>query len=276
MPQIHPTAILQGDVRLADDVTIGPHCVLTGPITLGPGCALLGHVYLNGPLTMGASNRVYPFTCLGFAPQDIKLDHDRPGAGLAIGDGNVFREGVIIHRATSDTTPTRVGQGNYWMAHCHAGHDCVIGNHCIFANETLLAGFVRIDDRVITGGITTVHQFCRIGRGAILSGLMGTGRDLPPWFMLTGINVAGSVNLVGLRRSGASQEMIEDVRWVYKTLYRRDLSLQRALAELRQRAGRPMIDEYIAFIEQSKRGICPAHAQPKRGSIAVAQQSDES
>src|SRR5437870_12468274 len=129
---IHPSAILEGDIQLADDVAIGPHCVLTAPpgtsITLGTGTRLIGNVYLQGPLAMGAHNTIYPFVTLGFPPQDLKWDPSIPGAGVRIGSGNVFREHVTIHRATSHETPTVIGEHNYWMACSHAGHDAHVGD----------------------------------------------------------------------------------------------------------------------------------------------------
>lgn len=277
MSSVHPTSMLSGDVQLDDSVAIGPNCVLdgtSGPIVLGAGTRLVGNAYLTGPLTMGVNNTIYPFACLGFSPQDLKWDPARPGAGIVIGDGNTFREHVTIHRATSDDTPTRIGDKNYFMASSHAGHDCCIANNCIFANGTLLAGFVRVDDRVITGGTATAHQYARLGRGSILSGCVGAVQDLPPWFMLTGINVAGSINLVGMRRSGASREDIEEVRWVFKTLYRRGLSLKSALAELQDcydRKKRPMIAEYIEFITTSRRGICQGTGKAARATAAKAE-----
>ncbi len=277
MSSVHPTSMLSGDVQLDDSVAIGPHCVLdgtSGPIVLGAGTRLIGNVYLTGPLTMGVNNTIYPFACLGFSPQDLKWDPARPGAGIVIGDGNTFREQVTIHRATSDDAPTRIGNENYFMACSHAGHDCRIASNCIFANGTLLAGFVQIDDRVITGGTAAVHQYVRIGRGTMLSGTFGIVQDLPPWFMLTGFNIAGSINLVGLRRSGASRDDIENVRWVYKTLYRRGLSLQSALGEMRARLERdeqPLIGEYIEFISTSKRGICRGVGKAARGAATAAE-----
>src|SRR4029453_10185936 len=231
MPSVHPTAILTGDVKLAPDVKIGPYCVLDasgGAISIGPGTTLIGNVYLTGPLTLGESNTIYPFVTLGLAPQDLKWDASTPGAGLVIGSGNTFREAVTIHRATSHETPTTVGDKNYWMANSHAGHDCCVGNNCVFANGTLLAGFVRIDDRVITGGDVSIHQFCRVGRGAMLSGTVGLGFDLPPFFMLTAGNVAGSINLIGLRRSGMPSEDIDTVKWVYRTMYRSGVTPKKA------------------------------------------------
>lgn len=267
---IHPSAVLEGDIRLADDVHIGPNCVLSAPanacIQIGAGTRLIGSVYLNGPLSIGERNTIYPFVTLGLSPQDLKWDPNVPGAGLVIGSGNTFRESVTIHRATSHETPTRIGDNNYWMANSHAGHDCTIGNNCIFANGTLLAGFVRIDDKVITGGNATIHQFCRVGRGAMLSGTMGMSLDLPPFFMLTAGNVAGSINLIGLRRSGMPSEDIDVVKWVYRTMYREGLSIKKSLEALQEKADHPLVREYIEFIETSKRGICPAHGKAIRGT----------
>jgi UDP-N-acetylglucosamine acyltransferase len=266
MTEIHPSAILDKDVELADDAVIGPYCVLRGRVRIGAGTQLLGHVYLQGPLELGARNRVWPFATLGFAPQHLGWDPDRPGAGLVIGDDNTIRESVTISRAASDEIPTRIGNRNYWMVNSHAGHDCQIGNGCVIANGTLLAGSVRLGDAVVTGGNVAVHQFCQVGRGALLSGTFGLNKDLPPFFMLTGGNIAGSINLIGMRRSGMPSDQIDDVRWVYKTLYRRGLSLARAKEQLAERADRPIVAEYLAFLAGSKRGLCPARGEPRRGT----------
>lgn len=267
MPEIHPTAIVESEVELAPDVVIGPHCVIRGSVRIGVGTRLVGNVYLQGPLVLGARNRVYPFTALGFAPQHLAWDPDRSGAGLVIGDDNVFRESVTISRAASDEVPTRVGDRNYWMANTHAGHDCEVGSRCVLANGTLLAGSVRMGDGVIVGGNVAVHQHCQVGRGALLSGTMGLNRDLPPFFMLTGTNIAGSINLIGMRRAGMPHDRIDDVKWVYKTLYRRGLPYKRALEALEERAEeRPLVAEYVAFLRASKRGLCPSRGQARRGT----------
>lgn len=266
MPEIHASAIVDREVRLADDVVVGPHCVLTGPIEIGSGCRLIGNVYLNGPLRLGRDNRIYPFATLGFAPQDFKWDPSEPGAGLVVGDGNVFRESATLHRATSRDVPTRVGDRNYFMVNSHAGHDCRIGDGCVFANGTLLAGSVEVGDGVVTGGNVAVHQHCRVGRGALLSGTMGLNKDLPPFFMLTGGNVAGSINLVGMRRAGMPGADIDDVKWVFKTLYRRGLQPKQAREALEERAQRPLVAEYLAFIDGSRRGIVPGAGDPLRGT----------
>jgi UDP-N-acetylglucosamine acyltransferase len=264
MPSIHSSAILTGEVRVGDDVIVGPYCVIDGslgPVTLGAGCRLIAGVHLNGPLTLGERNILYPGAALGFAPQDLKWDPNVAGAGLIVGDGNTCREGVTIHRATSHEKPTRIGNDNYWMADSHAGHDCTVGNNNILANGTMLGGHVTFDDRIITGGGAGVHQFCRVGRNCMLSGNSGMTLDLPPYFMLTGINVAGSINVIGMRRGGMRREDIDTVKWVYKTLVKSRLPPKQALEVLRERAADPLVREYVEFIESSKRGICLARGR---------------
>ncbi|MHC5022569.1 MAG: acyl-ACP--UDP-N-acetylglucosamine O-acyltransferase [Planctomycetota bacterium] len=264
MAQVHASTVIEGEVDLAPDVEIGPGCVLTGPMRIGAGTRLLGHVHLQGPLTLGERNLIYPFACLGFAPQSVTYEPTHPGEGLEIGDENVFREGVTISRAMTDEGPTRLGDHNYFMANSHVGHDGQVANRCIFANCVALGGHVHVGDGAVLGGNTVVHQFCQIGRGAMLTGGAAASRDLPPFFMLTGINIAGSVNLVGLRRSGMSAEEIKAVRWVYGVLYRQGLTLAAAQAALAARADEPIVSEYLEFIDRSTRGICSGHFKPAR------------
>jgi UDP-N-acetylglucosamine acyltransferase len=266
MPRIHPSATVGDQVRLTDDVEVGPQCVLTGDISIGAGTRLLGHVYLQGPLAIGERNSIYPFVCLGFAPQHASYDPDKPGRGLVIGDDNVIREQVTMHRAFSDEHPTIVGNRNYFMATSHVAHDCRIGNDCTIVNYSAIAGHVEIDDRVMTAASCSIHQFCRVGRGAMLGAGTYLAADLPPYFMVTGHNVCGGVNTVGLRRSGMPRDQIDMVRWVYRTLYRSGLSAKHALEKLRERASDPLVTEYITFVESSKRGICPARGQGARGT----------
>ena len=266
LAQIHATALLEGDVELAADVVVGPWCRLRGPISIGAGTRLVASVHLDGPLRVGARNLLFPFTTLGQPPQDLGFDPDEPGAGLVVGDDNVFRESASVHRATSREEPTRVGDANYFMVNAHAGHDSRIGSRCVFANGTLLAGHVEVGDGVVTGGNVAVHQHCRIGRGALISGTMGLNKDLPPFFMLTGGNIAGSINLVGMRRSGMPSAEIDDARWVFKVLYRKGLSPKRAQEELATRADRPIVAEYLAFLAASKRGLVPGVGETRRGT----------
>jgi UDP-N-acetylglucosamine acyltransferase len=215
---------------------------------------------------LGSGNIIYPFACLGFAPQHARFDPDTPGKGTIIGDENTFREHSTIHRAYEAGHPTQIGNNNLFMVNSHAGHDCVIANNCTFVNNSALGGHVYVSDRVTIGGGTVVHQFCRIGRGAMLSGAVGLSRDLPPWFMLTANNVCGSLNLIGMRRSGMAREDIDIVKWVYRTLYREGYTINDAVSELKSRSGQQLVDEYIAFVESSDRGICEARGRTVRGT----------
>lgn len=276
MPRIHPSAVIDGDVTLADDVVVGPGCVIAGcpgPVSIGAGTVLRAQVHIEGPCTIGERNTFYPCATAGFPPQDLGFDPAKPGPGLVIGDRNVFREGFSAHRGKTDK-PTRIGNDNYWMANSHVGHDGNVGNRCIVANGALLAGHVELADRVVIGGNATIHQFVRVGEGALISGLTGMSKDLCPWFTLTGINQAGSINVIGLRRAGASAQRIDAVRWVYRMLCRQALPVGKALELLRERADDPTVAEYIAFVSSSQRGVVTARGrgsdQPKSGSPRAA------
>lgn len=276
MSEIHPTAIVRGDVTLAPDVTVGPSCVLDaslGPITIGAGTALVGNVYLQGPLTIGIGNTFYPFACIGFAPQDFDFDPTVPGCGTTIGDHNVFRESCVIHRATSDKVPTTIGDHVYFMNHTHAGHDCRIGAYVTMAGTAMLGGHVTVDEGVTIGGNSAIHQFCRLGRGSMLSGGVSTTGDVPPFFLVSGFNFVSGPNMVGMRRRRLSAEMIQDIRWAYKVIYRRRLPPFAAVDVLRERADRPIVAEYIEFIETSKRGLCLGHGLDKRSQIHLDPQA---
>lgn len=264
MPNIHPTAILQGDVSLADDVVIGPNCVLEGPIQVGQGTRLVGNVYLQGPLTIGSKNTIYPFTTIGFAPQWSNSDHDRPGPGTVIGDNNMIRESVTIHRAMGDEHPTRIGNDNYLMVNCHVGHDTSIANNCVLVNGVLVAGHVQMEDRVVVGGNGAIHQHVRVGRGAMISGLTGPTLDVPAWFMVTGLNFASTVNAVGLKRSGMPSSEVAAVKWVYRTLASRRLTRPEMLSALGERGDEPIVSDYIEFIRSSTRGICRMRPDERR------------
>lgn len=264
MSEVHSTAILDGDIDLAEDVVIGPHCVLTGRITIGRGTRLLGNVYIQGPLTLGEDNLIYPFSCLGFAPQATSFPPDKDGLGVEIGHRNQFRESSTVHRAMTEDGPTRIGNDNYFMNGSHAGHDSQVGSHCIFASSAMLGGHAEIADKVIMGGNSAIHQFCRVGTGAMVSGLRGINRDLPPWFMLTADNRCGSVNLVGLRRSGVDRSVIDQVRWVFRIITRETNSVKGAMARMVERADDPTVRMYLDFLESATRGICNGRVQAAR------------
>lgn len=279
VPKIHPTAILDGDIQLADDVEIGPLCVLRGRISIGAGTILVQGVHLEGPLSLGAGNTLYPGAALGFAPQDKGFARTKEGSGTIVGDGNVFREHSTVHRATRDDRPTRVGDRNYFMACAHAAHDVQIGNDCTFANGTLFAGHVEVGDRVVTGGGAAIQQFSRVGRGAMVGGLVGMTKDICPFFTASAFNYVGGYNRIGMRRSGMPQSDIEMVRTIYGILVRSREIHSTRVARVAEFAGHPIADEFLAFIKASKRGIATRHgritsARDTAGALAGAA-SDE-
>ena len=270
MADVHPSAVIVGDVTLASSVHVGPFCHLDGslgPVTVGANTRLLHRASIQGPCSIGEGNTLFPGTVLGMAPQDVKFNPNTPGSGLIIGNENVFRESVTIHRGKTPL-PTRLGHRNYFMAGSHAGHDCVIGDQNILSNCCMLAGHVEMASGVIMGGGAMVHQFCHIGRNAFIGGLTGVSMDLPPFFMTTGTNIAGSLNVVGMRRSGMAPDQIAVVRWVYQTLARSSLPMPARVNELRSRAGEPLVDEFLAFVTASNRGIMPGFGKKVRGTAA--------
>lgn len=262
MPTIDPTAKMDPKAELADDVVIGPSCVIEGQVVIGAGTKLFGHAYLRGPLTLGADNAVYPFVTLGLAPQDRKFDAEHDGAGVVIGDRNVIREGVSIHRATSDK-PTTLGDDNYLMAQSHLGHDVKLGDHCMLANCAVVGGHAVIGDHVMLGGYAGVHQFCRVGRLAMLSGHSGMGKDLPPFCTSYVMRTVGSLNLVGLRRAGY-RDHVKSLQRAFDLLFRSQHANQQALALIEQDFGAdPLCMELVEFVRTSKRGLLAYQAGSK-------------
>ncbi len=267
MPTVHPSAVVEGEVELADDVVVGPCCVINGPVRIGAGTRLVAAVHLQGPLTLGEANLVYPHACLGFAPQSVTYAPDHPGQGLVIGDHNTFREGVTVHRAMTETGPTRIGSHNFLMALSHVGHDCRVGDRCVFANGANLGGHVEVADGVNLGGLANVHQWVRLGRGCMISGSGGSTQDVIPFGLVTSINLCANVNTVAMRRGGMTSAEIDVVRWAHTTICRRGLTVASALKALAERADIPLVAEYIDFVEKSSRGVCTGLARRRRMAV---------
>ena len=254
MADIHPTALIDPEVEIADDAYIGPHCVLRGPVKIGPACKLHGNAYLHGPLTLGKHNRIYPFSCLGFAPQDLKYDPAHLGAGVVIGDDNVFREGFTVHRATKDL-PTRIGSGNFFMGSSHVAHDAIVGDRCIIAQGSMLGGHSQLADNVNIGGNGGVHQFCRVGRMAMIAGQTAATQDVPPFCVMHHNRTIGSLNVVGLRRAGLRAH-IDPLRRAYDIFFRGGHVNKKAIALIEaELSSDPLVMEFVAFVKTTKRGI---------------------
>lgn len=252
--RIHPSAVIDPAADLGEDVQVGPFVVIDGPVRVGAGCDLKAGAHLFGHLTLGEGNVVHSHAVLGDAPQHLKYAGE-PTATL-IGDHNVFREGVTVHRAASAGGTTRIGSRNFLMACSHIAHDCVVGDNCVLANSAVVGGHSALANNVVLSGNCAVHQFCRVGRLAMLSGISGTTMDLPPFMICQRINVVCGVNVIGMRRAGISNIAIEAVRRAFHILYRHENVLSCSLAQLERELGHiAEITELVAFIRASKRGV---------------------
>ncbi|MFO0042361.1 MAG: acyl-ACP--UDP-N-acetylglucosamine O-acyltransferase, partial [Pseudomonadota bacterium] len=223
---------------------------------IGAGCVIGAHVVIEGDTTLGRDNRVHPFASLGGAPQDKKYRGEP--TRLEIGDDNTFREGVTVNRGTvQDHGLTRVGSHNWIMAYVHIAHDCTVGNHCIFANAASLAGHVRIDDWVILGGFSLIHQFCQVGAHAFTSMGSVINRDVPPYVTVAGpFAEPKGINSEGLKRRGFDSARIMSIKRGFKTLYKSGLPLAEARAQLASAAeDAPDLRLMLDFIDRSERSL---------------------
>ena len=252
---IHPQSIIDPSASIADDVSIGPFCVIGAGVEIASGTKISSHVVINGPTRIGRDNTIYQFASIGEKPQDLKYN-DEP-TELVIGDRNTVRECVTLHRGTPQGhNRTTIGSDNLFMANCHVAHDCVVGNHVIMANATALAGHVVVEDHVILGGYTTVHQFTRIGAHAFSGFSTAIDRDVLPFFTVAGNRArAIGINKVGLKRKGFSAETIRALQEAFKLLIKSSCSHKVALAKVQELAGRDSnVRMMLDFLDASERG----------------------
>ena len=253
---IHPTAVVAPGAALADGVEVGPYAVIGEGVEIGRGTRIGPHVVIEGPTRVGEENRIFQFASVGADPQDKKYRGE--ASRLEIGDRNVIRECVTLHRGTAqDQAVTRIGHDNLFMAYAHVAHDCVIGNQCVLANNATLGGHVHLDDWVIMGGLSAVHQFCKVGAHAFIANNAAVTRDVPPFVMAVGQPAeAHSINAEGLKRRGFTPEQIRNIRRAFRVLYRSGLKLEDAQAQLAALAGeQPEIRPLVEFLPQSTRSI---------------------
>lgn len=256
MSLIDPSAIIDPSARLADDVTVGPWTIIGAEVEIGAGSIIASHVIIKGPTRIGCHNHIYQFSSIGEDTPDLKYQGE--ATRLVIGDHNVIREGVTIHRGTvQDRSETTIGNHNLIMAYAHIGHDSVIGNHCILVNNTALAGHVHMDDWAILSGFTLVHQYCRIGAHSFTAMGTAVGKDIPAFITAAGNPAeARSMNFEGMRRRGFSEEAIQALRRAYKTVYRKGLTVDEALQALvESEAEFPEVVLFCDSIRRSTRGI---------------------
>ncbi len=255
MHAIHPSALIHPNARIGADCEIGPYCVIGEHVELGDGCRLHSHVVIDGHTRLGKQNEVFPFAILGKQTQDLKW---KGGVTrVEIGDHNTLRECVTVHSATSETDATVLGSNNHILAYCHIAHDCQLGNHIIMSSYAGLAGHVVVGDHAVIAGYVAVHQFCRIGKLAMIGGCSKVRQDVPPFMLADGSPAETvTINKIGLERNGISEEGIHALRAAYKLLFREGLTISNALIRIEQElAPLPEIQHLVQFVRASERGI---------------------
>jgi UDP-N-acetylglucosamine acyltransferase len=253
--QIHPTAIVDPAARIGTGTNVGPYCVIGPEVVIGETCWLQHHVTLTGPMRAGDGNKFYAYCSIGQQTQDLKYKGEP--TYLEIGNENVFREFVTVNRSTTSDGKTRIGNRGNFLAYSHIGHDCTVGDDVVFSNNGTLAGHVQIGDHAVMGGLTAVHQFCRIGRYAITGGCSKIVQDVPP-FMIADGNPAEirGINLVGLERKNFSPESVKLIKEAFRIIYRSKYNTRQAVEAVRKELPPSAeINQIIEFIEQSERGI---------------------
>lgn len=252
---IHPTAIVENGAQLAEDVQVGPYSVIGSDVTIAEGSVIGPHVVIKGETSIGAGNRFFQFCSIGDDPQSVSYGGEK--TRLEIGANNTFRECCTVNRGTiEDAVVTRVGNDNLIMAYVHIAHDCQIGDHCIFANGTSLAGHVKVEDYVIFGGFTMVHQFCRVGAHSFTAINTVTFKDIPPYLLVSGHTAAThGVHIKGLKRRSFSKKAIAELRATYKTLFRSGKPMSEALEDVDTDQCGSEVRHLVEFIKGSERGV---------------------
>jgi UDP-N-acetylglucosamine acyltransferase len=253
---IDSRALVDASAKIAPDVEVGPWSIIGPDVEIGEGTVIGPHVVVRGPSRIGRHNRIFQFASVGEECQDKKYAGEP--TRLEVGDHNVFREGVTVHRGTiQDQGLTRIGSHNLFMANTHVAHDCRVGDHVILANNAALAGHVHVGDHAILGGFTAVHQFCHIGPHVMCGAGSVVLKDIPAYVMATGNTATPhGINTEGLRRRGFSPDALRTLRQAYKVIYRQRLTLEQALEQLEQmRVGCPELQTLIDSLQASTRGI---------------------
>lgn len=251
---IHPTAIVHPEAKICANVRIGPYAVIDAGVELGADCVVGPHVYLTGVTKIGRGNAFHASCVIGDAPQDLKYKNEP--TRLQIGDNNVFREHVTIHRSNKLAEDTVIGSNNLFMASSHVGHNCIVGDHVILANGAMLGGHVTVQHRAFISGSCLVHQFSRVGTLAIMQGGAAISKDLPPFTVARGINGICGLNTIGLRRAGFNAEERLELRKLYHALFRGGKLMRLALADAQKDFSSRGARLMLAFVAEAKRGVC--------------------
>lgn len=252
---IHSTAVIDSRAEIDTDVEIGPYVVIEGPVKIKRRTRIMAQAYVTGWTEIGEDNEIHPGAMLGGAPQD-RAYHGQE-TYLKIGNQNVIREHAQVHRGTVAHSSTIIGNHNFLMATAHVGHNCTLGDNVVLANGALLGGYVDVGNNVFISGNCVVHQFIRIGDYAIMRGLSGTSRDVPPFAIIDWQHTVRGVNVVGLKRAGFDERRIRTIREAFRILFRKGRNLSIALEEVQESmSANDDVMMLVEFIKSSKRGVC--------------------
>ncbi|MEW6170258.1 MAG: acyl-ACP--UDP-N-acetylglucosamine O-acyltransferase [Candidatus Omnitrophota bacterium] len=253
--KIHSTSVISKEANLDSNVEVGPYSIIGAKVNVGAGTKIGSFCVLEGPTTIGKNCKIFTGAIIGSAPQDLKYKDEE--TTLIIGDNNTIREYATLNRGTHESGKTVVGNNNLLMAYAHIAHDCVVGSDCILANNATLAGSVTLEDRVVVGGLTAIHQFCRIGTLSITGGCSKVTQDIPPYATSDGhpAKIFG-LNLIGLKRANIKEEAIKDLRKAYRIIFQSGLLISSAVEKIQKELpNHAEIKHLVEFIKNSKRGI---------------------
>jgi UDP-N-acetylglucosamine acyltransferase len=256
--KIHPTAVIETGAQLGEAVEVGPYVCIGAEVEIGARTVVQSHAVIEGKVRLGTDNQVGHSAVIGGLPQDLSF---KPGtrSGVEIGNGNMIREHVTIHRGTAEDSATRLGDNNFLMAGAHLGHNCTVGSKVVIANHCLLGGYVIVEDSVFLGGGCVFHQFTRIGRLAIAQGRSAFGKDIPPFCLAAKTNLVFGLNVVGLRRAGFSAAERSELKRAFQLLYGSGLNVSQALARADELEWTTPAQAFFQFVREAKRrGICAA------------------
>lgn len=260
--KIHPTALVEKDAEIADDVEIGPGAVIGAGVKIGPGSFIGPHVVIDRGTVLGSDVRVFTGAVIGTEPQDLK--YGGHPTNVEIGDGTIIREYVTINRATGEGNATRIGKNCLLMTNVHIAHECTVGDFVVMSNLVALGGHVEVEDHAVIGGMAVIHQFVRVGRVAMIGGASGLMKDAPPFMITFGYPPARvyGVNKVGLRRQGVTDNVRDDIKRAFKFLFRSGLNYSQGLERIRLEIEQSTeIEQLIEFFGKTKRGVSPSSRQ---------------
>lgn len=255
MNNIHKTAIIEDGAILGDNITIGAFTIIGKNVKIGDGTIIDSHTLIDGKTTIGKNNHIFSHASIGTIPQDLKFNGE--DVELIIADNNKIREYTLFNPGTSGGgSITKIGSNNLFMGYVHVAHDCIIGDNCIFANGATLAGHVECDDFVVIGGLTPIHQFCKIGTQVMIGGASAVAQDIPPFCLAEGNKaVLRGLNLTGLRRRFENREDIDAIKHAYRELFESGKPLQDIAKELFEMDKNKHVKELANFVLNTKRGI---------------------